>query len=314
MSLSYWSRESLRRGWRKLNGYGEGRKQRDQRQERPAIYEAHECSLASKNNENEKRKGEPGDTPSNKIIAAFTGALFVVGLLQWDRIGQQITSSENIASANSKDTQAALAASRRAAAAAEAQSKATERQSLATERALGISQRTAAATADFAKASQVSAEAGREQAQTATRALQDSQTPQVRLWVDDELTNFKEGLTLQTNLNIKNAGRVTLFNGRVSMSYGYAWVAQIPEIWKTLRPRDTVVMGPDDQETFHVYWDRLTPLEHRRIKEGRAVFVVAGKIVFVDTAHRTHNRYICQFWAYDHGNMIPSACSTPPQN
>jgi hypothetical protein len=117
-------------------------------------------------------EGRPSkDTRSNQIIAAFTAAMFVTSILQWQRAGQQIASSEEIAADNSKDTRNALAASNRAATAAEQQSKATEKQSRATEQALVVSGRVATAAEQQAKASEIASQTGQQQVSLANRQL-----------------------------------------------------------------------------------------------------------------------------------------------
>jgi hypothetical protein len=153
----------------------------------------------------------------------------------------------------------------------------------------------------------------REQQKTAVEALWADQTPHIRIWAND-LVGVKEKSNLAAQIHIKNAGHVTLFNGQVSAQMSLSDKKSIGQIWQRLGPLDSVVMGPDDQEDYTLYLPALTDDLRSRIQSGELVVVLGARIVFPDAANRTHYRYICTVWFYNHGNMIAEICDTPPQN
>ena len=149
MGLSYWGRERLSREWRKLKDYRYHYRYTGKRPQRAAIDERNEQPLRAEDCEDQQGQGGPSsDTPSNKIMAFFTGLLFVTSVFQWQRTGDQIASSEKIASENSKETQAALKVSQGLANSASQQVTALRDLAAATRVQAGAADRTALATSE----------------------------------------------------------------------------------------------------------------------------------------------------------------------
>lgn len=143
-----------------------------------------ERGKAKKNHEGYATKNRPPSTWAEICIAALTVALTFAALVaggisygQWDLGRKQLQFALDEAERAAKDTQNALGASQRAASAA-------ERQAIATNDALAISDRLAGSAQEQSIASKQISEAGRQQAQTASKDLALRQIPAVDMAIN----------------------------------------------------------------------------------------------------------------------------------
>jgi hypothetical protein len=136
------------------------------------------------------------------------------------------------------------------------------------------------------------------------------QTPHVRLWAR-HLNGFDKNQELEGSVRIKDAARVTIYDGKVSMGMGITHRNNIDAVWSNLTSLpegSTVVLGPDDEQTFTMGFRKLRPEERAAIIRGEMVFVVAGAIDFTDVAHRPHHRSICSMFYYLGNRMTVDNC------
>lgn len=154
------------------------------------------------------------------------------------------------------------------------------------------------------------------QSKTATAALQNQQTPHVRLWFEDKLLGFDEGVTVQADGHIADTGQVTLYNAKVYAAINAVKKGQQDKIAGQMSlALDNLTMGPGDDELFKMRLPRrLVPEEYALIRSGKGVVVAILGIEYPDPAKRVHHRYVCNYWWWDGEKMVSEGCNTPPQD
>jgi hypothetical protein len=148
----------------------------------------------------------------------------------------------------------------------------------------------------------------------AEQAFWATQTPHVRLWAE-QINGFDRGDgNFQAIARIKNGSQVTLFNGEVSGQVGVAPRSAVGIPWESLKPLDTLVLGPEDVANEILDASNVPQSEFDSIKAQQSVIVLGLKITFRDGGGGVHNRYVCTYFYYARGRLNPDACRTPTQS
>ena len=150
------------------------------------------------------------------------------------------------------------------------------------------------------------------EAQTAASIAE--QTPHVSLWVR-RLSGFNENQPLVVNIRLKNAARVTLYDGKVSVGMTVVSPENIDSVWSGLSEPRAVVLGPEDFFAFNLDGPQLTAEEKRQVIDGKLAIVAAVRITFTDVAQRPHDRSTCSVFYYRGNGMTVDTCDySPPQS
>lgn len=234
MSLSNWARQRLRYGRRQIG---------------PSSPKAGRDGLA------------------DSAMVAFTGLLVITSVLQWQRIGDQITSAEKIATDNSKDTQAALRVS----------------QSLANSAAKEVS-----ALKDMAAAGRIQAQADVGQMRVAQSELTLGQVPNVQMLL--EALPYGEHGPFRAQITITSSGSYTVDGARLYVFSQPIGRGELPMVWRQLRrPILTTDIVPGVPEVQPIGFNgMITGRAWDALVTGQLNIAHVARLVFKDAAGKQH--------------------------
>lgn len=259
MSLSRWGRENLRRKWSELNSYRRRSRQNEQSDDRTPVNKPEKQPLTDNDGQNQRNEGSPGkDTPSNKIIAAFTAFLFIASLFQWQRMGDQIASSEKIADTNSRETRDAIKVSQSLARSAAQQVIALKDLAAAGRIEAGAADRSAGAVIA--------------QATTTREQLAVNQAPKVDVFMT--IKAYQRGIPVEVAGRIANQGVSTM---RAGSDFNHIWNVH------RIGPRSIDVVPGISRDQIMRFED-LTDEQWAAISSHQIYLVFATRFIFKDAS------------------------------